>query len=165
MEKIRIIITGGTIDKEYKQPTDQLIFTRSHLPEMIMQSRITADLVTEELMLIDSLDMVEKDRQQVLYACQQSPEKRIIITHGTDTMVETAKVLAEADLKDKCIVLLGAMVPFTFKNSDALFNFGTAFAAVQTLTYGVFITMNGKIFDWDKVRKNLEKGEFEEVIQ
>jgi len=111
--------------------------------------------------LIDSLNMHTSNRLRVLESCRRAAEEKIVITHGTDTMVETATVLGEAGLA-KTIVLTGAMVPYIFNNSDAVFNLGCAVTAVQVLPHGVYIAMNGRVFDWDRVRKNRELGVFEE---
>jgi L-asparaginase len=127
---------------------------------MLVQGRAKLDISPETIMLKDSLDMDDNDRQQILKACLACDESQIVITHGTDTMVETSQVLA-AEINDKTIVLLGAMVPYQFKNSDALFNLGCAIAAVQTLENGVYITMNGKVFNFDEVLKNKSVGEFQ----
>ncbi len=161
-ESIRIFITGGTIDKEYNPVTGELAFAKSHLTNMLNQVRCRVKVVLEEIMLKDSLQMRNEDREEILKKCVASPENRIIITHGTDTMVETAGVVGK-NLRGKTIVLVGAFIPYAFGASDALFNLGCAFSAVQTLPEGVYITMNGKIFPWDHVRKNRESGEFEET--
>ncbi len=157
---IKLLITGGTIDKQYDELNGELIFTQSGVEDMLAQGRAKLDISPETVMLKDSLDMDDNDRQQILKSCVACDESQIVITHGTDTMVETSQVLA-AEIKDKTIVLLGAMVPYQFKQSDALFNLGCAIAAVQTLANGVYITMNGKIFNYDEVIKNKELGEFQ----
>ena len=157
---IRLLITGGTIDKQYNELNGELIFTQSSVEDMFAQGRAKLELSLETVMLKDSLDLDDDDRQKILASCLTCDESRIVITHGTDTMVETSQVLA-AGIKDKTIVLLGAMVPYQFKNSDALFNLGCAIAAVQTLGNGVYITMNGKVFNYDEVVKNKEAGEFQ----
>ncbi|MBU2511088.1 asparaginase [bacterium] len=157
---IRILITGGTIDKDYDKIQGQLVLTRSHIDQMIEQARCKLDIVVDSHMLKDSLYMDANDRTGILKKCQGLKEEIIVITHGTDTMVETATVLAE-NIQEKTIVLFGAMVPFSFGDSDALFNFGTALAAAQTLPYGVYLTMNGIVFPYDKVKKNKEEGHFE----
>ena len=157
---IKLLITGGTIDKQYDELNGELIFTQSGVEDMLAQGRAKLDISTETVMLKDSLDMDDNDRQQILKACLTCDESQIVITHGTDTMIETSQVLA-AGIKDKTIVLLGAMVPYQFKNSDALFNLGCAIAAVQTLENAVYITMNGKIFNYDEVIKNKDLGEFQ----
>lgn len=157
---IKLLITGGTIDKQYNELNGELIFTQSGIEDMLAQGRVKLDILYETVMLKDSLDMDDDDRQKILSSCLACDESRIVITHGTDTMVETSQALA-GEIKDKTIVLLGAMVPYQFKNSDALFNLGCAVAAVQTLECGVYITMNGKIFNFDEVSKNKELGEFQ----
>jgi len=161
-DTIRVLITGGTIDKEYNPVTGELTFTKSHLTNMLNRVRCRAKVVLEEIMLKDSLQMRSEDREEILKKCIDCPEDKIIVTHGTDTMVETAQILGK-DLKGKTVVLVGALIPYAFGASDALFNLGCAFSAVQTLQEGVYITMNGKIFSWDRVRKNRESGEFEEI--
>ncbi len=159
---VRVLITGGTIDKEYNPVTGELTFAKSHLTNMLNQVRCRVKVVLEEIMLKDSLQMRIEDREEILKSCTDCPEDKIIITHGTDTMVETAGVLGK-NLKGKTVVLVGALIPYAFGASDALFNLGCAFSAVQALSAGVYITMNGKIFPWDHVRKNRESGEFEEI--
>lgn len=160
--KIRIFVTGGTFDKEYNELNGSLFFKDTHLPEMLTlgRSRVPVDIRT--LMMIDSLDMNEADRETIAQNCVKTGEDKIIITHGTDTMVETAQVLAKK-VKNKTIVLVGAMVPYKFGSSDGLFNLGSALAFVQTLPAGVYIAMNGRYFKWDNVRKNRKVGEFEEI--
>ena len=158
--KIRLILTGGTIDKKYNELSGELDYTDTHIEKMLEQARSRADLVIEKPMLLDSFDMTEEQCQQVLELCQASEEDKIVITHGTDTMVQTAQVLGK-NVKGKTVVLVGSMIPYAFGYSDALFNLGSAITAVQCLGEGVYITMNGKIFDWDKVQKNRELGEFQ----
>ena len=160
--KIGVLITGGTIDKEYNKINGGLIFTESHLLKMLEQARCHVDLTVETVMLKDSLVMGGRDRKAILNKCKSFEEDRIIISHGTDTMIKTAKYLAE-NVKDKSIVFFGAMIPYSFGNSDALFNFGTAIAAVQLVPNGVYITMNGRVFNWDKVKKNKKQGCFEAI--
>lgn len=159
---IRILIAGGTIDKEYDPLTGELIFAKSHLSNILNQVRCKARFILEEVMLKDSLQMRSEDREEILKKCVDCLENMIIVTHGTDTMVETGRVLG-TNVKSKTIVLVGAMIPYAFGASDALFNLGCAFAAVQALRQGVYITMNGKIFRWDNVIKNKESGEFEKL--
>jgi len=161
-DTIRILITGGTIDKEYDPMTGELTFAKSHLSNMLNQVRCKVRVAVEEIMLKDSLKMQREDREEILKRCIDCPENKIVVTHGTDTMVETAQVLGKT-IKDKTVALVGAMIPYAFGASDALFNLGCAFAAVQALKQGVYITMNGKIFSWNNVRKNKESGEFEEL--
>ncbi|MDP2864292.1 MAG: asparaginase domain-containing protein [bacterium] len=160
---IKLFITGGTIDCEKLDPsTEKYIFSETHLPEMLKQAKNRIGIKLEVLMLKDSIYMTDSDREKILQGCKSCKEDKIIITHGTDTMVETAQVLGKS-IKDKTIVLLGAMIPYNQKNSDASFNLGSAITAVQLLPKGVYITMNGKIFSWDNVRKNKELQEFEEL--
>ncbi|MEJ2308159.1 MAG: asparaginase domain-containing protein [Gammaproteobacteria bacterium] len=159
---IRILLTGGTIDKLYSVDAGELIFEETHIEEMLDRANVTADIVIEELMLKDSLDIDDSDREQILDACEACEEESILITHGTDTMVETAELLGEAGL-DKSIVLTGAMIPYSVRDSDALFNLGFALAAVQLAPGGVYVAMNGELFDWDDVRKNYEEGCFESL--
>ncbi|MGD0037341.1 MAG: asparaginase domain-containing protein [Bacteroidota bacterium] len=159
---IRIFITGGTFDKEYNELDGKLFFKDTHLPEMLKLGRCKAPVEIRTLMLVDSLEMTDADRQIIVEQCRKCKEDRIIITHGTDTMEETAKVLGQAGL-EKTIVLTGAMVPYKFGSSDGLFNLGSAFAFAQTLSRGVYIAMNGRHFTWDNVKKNKKIGEFEEA--
>jgi len=154
-ETIRIFITGGTFDKEYDELTGNLYFHDSHLPEMLK-------LEVRTLMMIDSLQMTDADRNLILEQCRHAPESRIVITHGTDTMAETAALLAR-DLPDKTIVLTGALDPYKFGSSDGLFNLGSALAFVQTLPAGVYVAMNGRCHAAGRVRKNRQTGLFESV--
>jgi L-asparaginase len=166
MQRIRIFITGGTFDKAYNELTGDLYFEDSHLPEMLKLGRCRLDLEIRTLMMIDSLQMTDDDRQIVLDQCRKVPESRILITHGTDTMVRTAEVLAHgiADKTPaKTIVLTGAMIPYKFGSSDGLFNLGSALAFAQTLPPGVYVAMNGRHFAWNRVRKNRKTGVFEEI--
>lgn len=159
---IRIFVTGGTFDKEYNELTGELFFQDTHLPEMLKlgRSRVQVDIRT--LMMIDSLEMTDMDRELIARHCAEADEEQIIITHGTDTMSETARLLTEK-IKDKTIVLTGAMIPYKFGSSDGLFNLGSALAFVQTLPKGIYVAMNGKYFAGTNVRKNKQTGEFEEV--
>jgi L-asparaginase len=159
-DTIRILITGGTIDKEYDPITGELTFAKSHLSNMLNQVKCRVRVVLEEVMLKDSLHMMHEDREAILKKCIHCLEDKIIVTHGTDTMVETAQVLGR-HVEGKTVILVGAMIPYAFGASDALFNLGCAFSAVQALEQGVYITMNGKIFTWDNVIKNKKSGEFE----
>lgn len=159
---IRIFITGGTFDKEYNELNGKLFFEDTHLPEMLELGRCKLDVNIRTLMMIDSLEMTEEDRNIIAYNCLQCEEDKIVITHGTDTMVETAKLLAEK-VNNKTIVLTGAMIPYKFGSSDGLFNLGAALAYVQTLPNGIYIAMNGEIFHWNNVRKNKELGLFEKL--
>jgi len=159
---IRIFVTGGTFDKEYNEITGQLYFKDSHLPEMLRLGRNLVPVDIRVLMMIDSLEMTEIDRELIAEHCLKAKEDRIIITHGTDTMVETAEILARK-VNKKTIVLTGAMIPYKFGSSDGLFNLGSAFAFVQTLDTGVYVSMNGRCFNAGNVRKNKETGVFEEI--
>jgi L-asparaginase len=156
---IRIVVTGGTFDKKYDEIEGILTFKETQLPKILKQVRVTVPIVCETSQLIDSLHMAHEDRLRVLSACQDAPEMQIIVTHGTDTMVETARILAEARL-DKTIVLTGAMVPYSVFGSDALFNLGCSISAVQLLPPGVYIAMNGRIFSWPDVQKDSGRGVF-----
>ncbi len=158
---IKLFITGGTIDCEQKDSGNKYIFRKTHLPKMLKQARNRVDVHLETLMLKDSIYITDSDREKILSKCKSSKEKRIVVTHGTDTMVETAQALGR-NIKNKTIVILGAMMPFNQKGSDALFNLGSAITAVQLLPTGVYITMNGKIFQWNKVKKNKKLQQFEE---
>ncbi len=158
---IRIFITGGTFDKEYNELDGSLFFKDTHLPEMLKLGRSKVDVETRTLMMIDSLEMTDADRQVILDQCKNAKEDRIVITHGTDTMEQTAETLGK-NITGKTVVLTGAMVPYKFGSSDGLFNLGSALAFVQTLPVGVYIAMNGRYFTWDNVRKNRKTGEFEE---
>lgn len=159
---IRILITGGTFDKEYNELTGELFFKDTHLPEMLKLGRCRVSVDIRTLMMIDSLDMTEQDRIMIADHCVKADEKRIIITHGTDTMAETARFLG-GRIQDKTVVLTGAMIPYKFGSSDGLFNLGSSLAFVQSLPPGVYVAMNGRIFQWDNVRKNKQTGEFEEL--
>jgi L-asparaginase len=160
---IRIFVTGGTFDKEYNELTGSLAFKDTHLPEMLRLGRSRVDVSVRTLMMIDSLDMTDADRAIVVEQCRQASEARIVITHGTDTMVDTAAALAQALPRGgKTIVLTGAMIPYAFGSSDGLFNLGSALSFVQVLPPGVYIAMNGRCFEWDRVQKNRQTGVFEE---
>jgi L-asparaginase len=159
---IRIFITGGTFDKEYNELDGKLFFKDTHLPEMLKLGRCKVPVDIRTLMLVDSLEMTDADRQIIIEQCRRCEEDRIVITHGTDTMEETAKALGQAGL-EKTIVLSGAMVPYKFGSSDGLFNLGSALAFAQTLSRGVYVAMNGRCFIWNNVKKNRKTGEFEEA--
>ena len=159
---IRIIITGGTFDKHYDELNGELTFKDSHLPEILRYVRATVPIELEINQLIDSLDMRMSNRMRILESCKSASEEGIIIIHGTDTMTDTAKLLGEARL-EKRIVLTGSMIPYAVTNSDAVFNLGCSVTAVQLVEPGVWVVMNGRVFRWDKVRKNKSKGVFEEV--
>ncbi|OSZ81253.1 asparaginase [Chitinophagaceae bacterium IBVUCB2] len=159
---IRIFITGGTFDKEYNELNGQLFFKDTHMSDLLEMGRNKAAVEIRTLMMVDSLEMTDEDRELIVYQCNNADENQIVITHGTDTMAETAKVLAEK-VKNKTVVLTGAMIPIKFGSSDGLFNLGSALAFVQTLPAGVYVAMNGRYFNWDNVRKNKQTGVFEEV--
>ena len=159
---IRIFITGGTFDKEYNELTGQLYFKDTHLHELLEMGRNRVDAEIRTLMMIDSLEMTDGDRELIAYQCNHCEETSIVITHGTDTMTETAKYLA-GKVMNKTIVLTGAMIPIKFGSSDGLFNLGSALAFSQTLSPGVYVAMNGRCFQWDNVKKNKETGVFEEL--
>ena len=160
--RIRIFVTGGTFDKEYDELNGELFFKETHLHEMLKLGRCGLEFYITTLMMIDSLEMKDSDREIILENCIRADENKIVITHGTDTMVETAEVIA-GSLKEKTIILTGAMIPYKFGSSDGLFNLGSALAFVQTLPHGVYIAMNGKYFNWDNVKKNKKTGVFEEI--
>ena len=157
---IRILVCGGTFDKQYDEITGRLFFKDTHVSEMLRLGRSRVPVVIETLMMVDSLEMGDDDRARIAVACRGCDETRIVITHGTDTMVETAATLA-ADVNGKCIVLTGAMVPYAFGSSDGLFNLGSALSFAQALPRGVYVAMNGTAFPWDRVRKNRQTGVFE----
>ncbi len=159
---IRIFITGGTFDKEYNELNGQLYFKDTHMSDLLEMGRNKAAVEIRTLMMVDSLEMTDEDRELIVYQCNNADENQIVITHGTDTMAETAKVLAEK-VKNKTVVLTGAMIPIKFGSSDGLFNLGSALAFAQTLPAGVYVAMNGRYFNWDNVRKNKQTGVFEEV--
>lgn len=159
---IKLLLTGGTIDKNYNESNGELNFESTHIPALLELGRNKSEIEIKQLMLKDSLEMDDADRQLILQACTESKQDNILITHGTDTMVDTANVLGGAGL-DKTVVLVGAMIPYVFKHSDAVFNMGFALACVQTLPNGIYVAMNGKVFDWDSVVKNRKKGAFEKT--
>ena len=159
---IRILVTGGTFDKEYDERTGQLFFKDTHIAEMLRLGRSRVRTTIRTVMMIDSLEMTEADRALIVQNCLQCREKRIVITHGTDTMTKTAAAVAGA-VTGKTVVFFGAMIPYAFGSSDGLFNLGSALSFVQALPPGVYVAMNGKCFPWDRVRKNRERGEFEEI--
>ena len=159
---IRVLVTGGTFDKEYDEIQGRLFFKDSHLPEMLSLGRAKLPLEVRTLMMVDSLDMTEADRAIIAEQCRATPGSRIVITHGTDTMAETARFIAER-VQDKTIVLTGAMIPYKFGSSDGLFNLGSALAFAQTLPNGVYVAMNGRCFAAARVQKNKQTGIFEEM--
>jgi L-asparaginase len=159
---IRIFITGGTFDKEYNMLNGELYFKDTHLHDLLEMGRNRVSVEIRTLMMVDSLEMTEEDRELIAYQCQQAEEDTIIITHGTDTMEVTARILGQK-IKNKTIVLTGAMIPIKFGSSDGLFNLGSAIAFAQSLPHGIYVAMNGRYFRWDNVRKNRETGTFEEL--
>ncbi len=159
---LRVFVTGGTFDKEYDEIRGTLFFKGTHLPDMLQLGRSRLDVEVETLMMVDSLDMEDADRARIAKAVAECPERHVVVTHGTDTMVETARVIARA-VPGKTVVLTGAMIPWAFGSSDGLFNLGSALSFAQVLPAGAWIAMNGRFFPWDRVRKNRETGVFEEV--
>jgi L-asparaginase len=160
---IRILVTGGTFDKKYDELTGRLFFRETHVPEMLRLGRARLDMTVETVMMIDSLEMDEDGRARIVDRCRASHERAIVVTHGTDTMIDTARALAAAQLADKTIVLTGAMVPYAFGSSDGLFNLGSALSFVQILAPGVYVAMNGQQFAWNACWKNRETGVFERL--
>ena len=161
MMQIRILVTGGTFDKEYDELSGRLFFKDTHVQEMLRLGRARLELAIDTAMMIDSLDMDDAGREAIVARCRKAAERAVVVTHGTDTMVETARALAAAGLRDKTVVLTGAMVPYAFGSSDGLFNLGSALSFVQVLPPGVYVAMNGRHFPWDRVRKNRATGVFE----
>tara|TARA_B100001750_G_C15287080_1_gene485403 strand:- start:66 stop:557 length:492 start_codon:yes stop_codon:yes gene_type:complete len=159
---IQIFATGGTFDKEYNEIDGKFYFKTSNLAELLKLGRSKLNVKVKTLMMIDSLDMQHKDRQTIINECTKVKTNRIIITHGTDTMVQTAKALAER-INNKTIILTGAMIPIKFGSSDGLFNLGSALSFIQILQPGVYITMNGRYFTYNNVRKNKKLGVFEQI--
>ena len=159
---ITVFVTGGTFDKEYNEITGKLYFKDTHVREILDLGRSLLKVDIKKLMLVDSLNMTDEDRAEIVKHCINVKSKHILITHGTDTMSDTAKVLASQNIS-KTIVLTGAMIPYKFGSSDGLFNLGCALAFVQVLSHGVYIAMNGKYFRWDEVQKNIESGKFEKI--
>ena len=159
---VKLMLTGGTIDKNYNEFNGELNFIETHMPELLAVGRDRADITVQQLMMKDSLDMTDEDRDIIVKACKNAKADRIVITHGTDTMVETAIKLGQEKIT-KTIVLVGAMIPYVFKHSDAAFNMGFALAAAQIKPTGVYIAMNGLLFDYDKVVKNRELAEFQSI--
>lgn len=157
---IQIFVTGGTFDKEYNEQNGMLFFRKTHLPEMLELGRCGQKVQIRTLMMIDSLEMTDAHRQTILESCKNSRNRQIIITHGTDTLEITARILGQA-IRDKTIVLTGAMIPYKFGSSDGLFNLGSALAFVQSMPCGVYAAMNGYCFSWERVRKNRKKGRFD----
>ena len=162
MSSVRIFVTGGTFDKEYNELNGELFLKDTHIQEILKLGRCKVDLSVRTLMLVDSLEMTDNDRETIVSSCKLATEDRIVITHGTDTMTTTARILAE-DIIEKTIVITGAMIPYKFGSSDGLFNLGSALAFAQTLPYGVYVAMNGRYFNWNNVKKNRQTGFFEEI--
>jgi L-asparaginase len=160
---IRILVTGGTFDKEYDEVRGRLFFKDTHVQEMLDKGRSRVPVSIRTLMMIDSLEMTDADRALVVEQCRQSEVDRIVVTHGTDTMVETGRAIAAAGLAGKTVVLTGAMIPYAFGSSDGLFNLGSALSFAQVLPPGVYVAMNGQCFPWDQVRKNRDTATFERV--
>ena len=159
---VRVFVTGGTFDKEYDELRGLLDFRHTHVTEMLRRGRCHLDVHVDELMMVDSLDMTEAQRARIVDACIAVPESHIVITHGTDTLVDTAQALAQR-VRDKTVVLTGAMVPYAFGSSDGLFNLGSALSFAQLLPAGVYVAMNGRWFAWDNERKNRDAGVFESL--
>jgi L-asparaginase len=159
---IRIFITGGTFDKEYNEITGQLYFNDTHMHDLLEMGRSKVAVEIRTLMMVDSLEMTDEDRELIAYQCINCDENKIVITHGTDTMADTARMLAKK-VKDKTVILTGAMIPIKFGSSDGLFNLGSALAFAQTLSPGIYVAMNGRYFNWDNVKKNKQTGMFEEI--
>jgi len=159
---IRIFITGGTFDKEYNELNGQLYFKDTHLSDLLEMGRSKAPVEIRTLMMVDSLEMTDEDRELIVRQCNNCDETQIVITHGTDTMADTAAILGKA-IQHKTIILTGAMIPIKFGSSDGLFNLGSALAFAQALPFGVYVAMNGRYFNWDNVRKNKQTGVFEEI--
>ena len=162
MSSVRIFVTGGTFDKEYNELNGELFFKDTHIQEILKLGRCKVDLSVRTLMLVDSLEMTDIDRDNIVSSCKLATEDRIVITHGTDTMTTTAKILAD-NITKKTIVIPGAMIPYKFGSSDGLFNLGSALAFAQTLPHGVYVAMNGRYFNWNNVKKNRQTGFFEEI--
>ena len=160
-ELVRVFVTGGTFDKEYNERNGSLFFKDSHLRDMLKLARSLVDVEVRTLMMVDSLDMDDEDREVILSQCRKSPQNRIVITHGTDTMIDTARALV--GIANKTSVLTGAMQPARFRHTDAVFNIASAMMAAQTLSAGVYIAMNGQVFDPHSSRKNVELNRFEKI--
>ena len=162
LKYIKIFATGGTFDREFNELNGELYFKETNLFKLLELGRSQMDVKIETLMMIDSLKMTDTERVYILDKCKKEKTNRIIITHGTDTMVETAKIIAQ-EIKNKIIIFTGAMIPIKFGSSDGLFNLGSALSFVQVLNPGVYITMNGQYFYWDNVQKNKKLGIFEKI--
>lgn len=163
---IQVFVTGGTFDKDYNMITGQLYFRDTHLPQMFERGRCTLEIDVKTLMMVDSLEMTDADREIIVHNCRRAQADRILLTHGTDRIVETARYLATVGVEGKTIVLTGAMIPYAFgTSSDGFFNLGSALAFVQLLPPGVYVAMNGRYFDWYNVEKNTKTGFFEETAE
>jgi L-asparaginase len=163
---IQVFVTGGTFDKDYNMITGQLYFRDTHIPQMFERGRCTLDIDVKTLMMVDSLEMTDADREIIVHNCRRAQADRILLTHGTDRIVETAHYLATVGVEGKTIVLTGAMIPYAFgTSSDGFFNLGSALAFVQLLPPGVYVVMNGRYFDWYNVQKNTKTGFFEETAE
>ena len=162
LKYIKIFATGGTFDKEFNELNGELYFKETNLYELLQLGRSQVEVKIETLMMVDSLEMSDKNRQHIVDKCKKEKTNKIIITHGTDTMVQTATQVASF-IKDKIIIFTGAMIPIKFGSSDGLFNLGSALSFSQILSPGVYITMNGQYFHWDNVRKNKKLGIFERL--
>ena len=159
---IKIFATGGTFDKEYDEINGELFFKETHLDELLSLGRSQLNVKIETLMMVDSLKMSKSEKNYIVEKCKEEKTDRIIITHGTDTMVDTAKLIAK-HIQEKTIILTGAMIPIKFGSSDGLFNLGSALSFIQVIEPGVYITMNGRYFKWDNVKKNNQLGVFERI--
>jgi L-asparaginase len=159
---IRVVVTGGTFDKQYNELAGTLTFGETHVEQVLERGRCRLDVAVQVLMMKDSLELQDADRARIVAAVRDCAESQVVITHGTDTMVETARAIAAA-VTGKTVVLTGAMVPFAFGSSDGLFNLGSALSFAQVLPAGVYVAMNGRWFAWDDVRKNRELGVFEAI--
>ena len=162
MNPIKIFVTGGTFDKEYNELNGELYFKKTHINEMLELGRSKLNVNIETIMMKDSLHMTLSDRNLIISKCNKASENKILITHGTDTMIETAELLANS-IHNKTIILTGAMIPYKFGSSDGLFNLGSSLSFLQVMPIGVYISMNGNIFDWNNVIKNKELGLFEQI--
>ena len=162
LKYIKIFTTGGTFDKEFNEINGELYFNKTHIHELLQLGRSQLNIKIETLMMTDSLEMTNQDREYIINKCKQEKTKQIIITHGTDTMVDTAKLIAK-EIQNKTIILTGAMIPINFGSSDGLFNLGSALSFLQIIEPGVYITMNGRYFNYDNVFKNRKLGIFEKI--
>lgn len=159
--RLKIYTTGGTIDKVYFDKKSDYQVGDSQAGGVLERANVVIEYEVESILRKDSLDLTEQDRKLIRQTVESSPEDHIVITHGTDTMIETAKALQ--DVEGKTIVLTGSMYPARFRDSDAVFNIGCALTAAQILQPGVYIAMNGRIFDPRSALKNVELNKFEEI--